>query len=397
MAFERRDLGHGIFTHFLLEGLAGRADLDRDGNVDVDEIYRFVSQEVERSTQTCRSRSRRRPARWAPSCWAAPARRRPAANERGRGEPDRADGRKTSRRRGATPFGRPPAGRRAAAGFPDRFPGRPFPRGGKEAWLARFAAGQVLGRDGRPLAATEPCRPHLQVRYFREVEIGSEPDFGPPQILFRSADLVLADKPPFQPVVPSGPWVRSALLYQIAAWLADEGEDAAELAPVHRLDRATAGLVVFARKAATRGRYAKLFEDRQVEKVYEAWAALGEAPAERRWQVRSRIVPGEPFFRMREAAGEPNAQTEIFLREIREVDGRPVGRFELRPLTGKKHQLRLHLAGLGWPILGDRWYPELLPEAPDDPARPLRLLARELAFRDPLSGEELRFRSLRSG
>lgn len=273
-----------------------------------------------------------------------------------------------------------------------------FPAVGREVWLARFAEGRILGRDGQPLAAGEPCRAHLQVRYFRAAGALYEPDFGAPQILFQNADLVVADKPHFQPVIPSGPWVRSALLYQLAARLEQDGDDGtSELAPVHRLDRATAGLVVFARKAATRGRYAKLFEDRRVEKVYEARAVLSEAPAARHWHVRSRIVPGDPFFRMREAAGEPNAETAIFLREIAEDEGRLVGRFELRPLTGKKHQLRLHLASLGWPILGDRWYPELLPEAPDDPEQPLRLLARELAFRDPLTGEDLRFRSLRSG
>lgn len=272
-----------------------------------------------------------------------------------------------------------------------RFSGVP-----REVWRERFAGGAVLGADGAPLDPEQPARQHLEVRYFREAP-AAEPYFGPLEIVFRSAHLVVADKPPFQPVVPSGPWVRSSLLYQLAARLAAEGEPAEELAPLHRLDRATCGLVLFSRRAATRGLHARLFEERRVEKTYEAFAALPQAPAQRFFTVSSRIVPGEPFFRMREEEGKPNAESEIELVEILEQGGLRLGRFELRPVTGKKHQLRLHMARLGYPILGDRWYPDLLPEEPDDPARPLYLLARALAFEDPLSGDELRFESRRWG
>lgn len=273
-----------------------------------------------------------------------------------------------------------------------------FPRVGEAAWRDRFERGRVLDGAGRPLAPAEPYRAHLEVRYFREVAAGEPPSFfGPPEIVYRDAELVVADKPPFQPVIPAGPWVRSSLLYELAEQLAADGEPAPELAPLHRLDRATSGLVVFARRAASRGLYGRLFAERRVEKVYEAFAALTALPAERCFEVRSRIVAGEPFFRMREEEGSPNAESEIELVEALAQDGLRLGRFELRPRTGKKHQLRLHMARLGFPILGDRWYPELLPEAPDDPARPLCLLARSLAFEDPLSGEELRFESRRWG
>lgn len=271
-----------------------------------------------------------------------------------------------------------------------------FPAVGVEIWRERFAGGRVLGRDGSPLAATTPCRPQLQVRYFREAP-GEERLFGAPRIVFENEELLVADKPPFQPVVPSGPFVVGCLLYEIAALLEKRGETANALSPLHRLDRATSGLVLFSRRAESRGLYARLFEERRVEKLYEAKAVVAEPPAERRFRRRSRIVPGEPFFRMREEEGEPNAETEIFLRELAWEEGRRIGHFELRPVTGRKHQLRVQMASLGWPILGDRWYPELLAEAPDDQAEPLRLLAREVAFRDPRSGEELRFRSGRSG
>ena len=279
-------------------------------------------------------------------------------------------------------------------------PGRPatllafllerFPQVEREVWLDRFARGLVQGREGVSFDAAMPYRPHLEVRYFREV--AAEPEWDPPVVLHADAELVVVDKPHFQPVTPSGAWVRGSLLYQVAAWLEDRGEAAAELTPVHRLDRATAGLVVFSRRAATRGAYGLLFEERRVEKVYEALARLPAAlPAERFWQVRSRIVPGEPFFRMLEGAGSPNSESAIELVAIETEGDTRWGRFELRPETGKKHQLRLHMAALGFPIVGDRWYPELLAEAEDDPSQPLQLLAKRLAFPDPLTGEPRSF------
>lgn len=271
-----------------------------------------------------------------------------------------------------------------------------FPGVAREIWSDRFERGRVLGADGEPLDPALPAAQHQELRYFREVA-EEAPAFGAPEIVFRNADLLVVDKPPFQPVVPSGPWVRGSLLYEVADLLAAEGEPAEELAPLHRLDRATSGLVLFSRRAETRGLYAQLFEQRRIDKVYEAFAALAELPEERFFVVRSRIGPGEPFFRMREEEGTANAESEIELVEILEQDGLRLGRFELRPITGKKHQLRLHMARLGFPILGDRYYPDLLPEVPDDLARPLCLLARGLAFEDPLSGEELSFASRRWG
>ena len=268
-----------------------------------------------------------------------------------------------------------------------------FPKVPRETWRQRFERGEVQGAQGEKLDPAQPGSPHLELRYFREVALAEEPDFGPPVIVFANAELVVADKPPFQPVTPSGPWVRSCLLYQVAAALAAEGEETAELVPLHRLDRATSGLVLMSRRAATRSLYGRLFEERKVAKVYEALAELPALPEPRSWTVKSRLVAGEPFFRMRETLGEPNAESEIELVETWEQEGRHLGRFELRPSTGKKHQLRIHMASLGFPILGDRYYPELQPEAADDPAKPLCLLARQLAFRDPVDGNNRLFTS----
>ncbi len=261
--------------------------------------------------------------------------------------------------------------------------GTRFPKVGKETWARRMQEGLVTDGQGRPLTAAEPYRAHLAVSYFRELEHEAVPA-EPPAVLFVDEHLVVVDKAPFVPVVPAGGFVRSCLLYRLEAALGSTG-----LAPVHRLDRATSGLVLFSRRVEERGAYGGLFATRRVERVYEALARVPEPPAERVVQAASRIAPGEPFFRMREVAGEPNAWTRIELLGLRHG----IGRFELRPESGKKHQLRLHMAGLGWPIVGDRLYPELLPEAPDDPAEPLRLVAKRLVFRDPFTGGERRFES----
>jgi tRNA pseudouridine32 synthase/23S rRNA pseudouridine746 synthase len=94
---------------------------------------------------------------------------------------------------------------------------------------------------------------------------------------------------------------------------------------------------------------------------------------------------------MKEVEGEPNSETRVDLLATR-VD---VSLYEARPLTGRKHQVRLHLAALGIPILNDSLYPEMLPDAPEDFSAPLKLLARSVSFRDPLTGRERRFESER--
>lgn len=270
-----------------------------------------------------------------------------------------------------------------------------FPRIDRETWRGRFARELILDADSRPLRADAPCRHHLRVGYFREV---ADHESDPPatadiRLIHVDAHLVVADKPPFLPVVPGGRHVRECLLYRVEEML-----DAAhgELVPIHRLDRATSGLVLFARCQEDRGAYGALFAEARLERHYEAAARVRETPAERSWDVESRIVRGEPFFRMQESDGPANARTRVELLKLESPGGgERVGRFALRPQTGKKHQLRLHMARLGFPILGDRLYPELLPEAPDDPSAPLRLVAKRLVFRDPVSGEARDFVSTR--
>jgi tRNA pseudouridine32 synthase / 23S rRNA pseudouridine746 synthase len=205
-------------------------------------------------------------------------------------------------------------------------------------------------------------------------------------VLHLDEHVLVADKPHFLAVAPAGRFLRETLLVRLKK---RTGLDT--LAPVHRIDRETAGLVVFSVNPSTRGAYASLFQRREVSKVYEA-LSVGRPALDFPLTRRSRIVAGEPFFRMKETGGEPNSETRVdVLRRL--GDGGTV--YEARPLTGRKHQVRLHLAGLGMPILNDRLYPEALPDAPEDFSAPLKLLARSVSFRDPLNGRALYFESER--
>ncbi|WP_431637629.1 pseudouridine synthase [Dyella sp. KULCS107] len=247
-------------------------------------------------------------------------------------------------------------------------------------WLDRIARGRVLDTDGVPITAHTPYRVGMPVRYFREV--ADEPVIpGEVRIVHVDEHLLVADKPPFLPVTPAGVYVTQTLLARLVA-----ATGHAHLAPLHRIDRLTRGLVMFSVRPDTRDAYQALFRERRIGKVYEALAPpLPELEFPR--VRRSRIERGEPFFRMCEVSGEPNSETRIDVIER----GEALWRYRLEPLTGRKHQLRVQMAGLGAAIANDPLYPALQPEGPDDPARPLQLLARELAFDDPLSGDARRF------
>lgn len=257
-----------------------------------------------------------------------------------------------------------------------------FPRVDRETWERRAREGLLTDDEGNPVALDGPYRHHLRLRYFREVE--DEPEPPAVRILHVDEHLVVVDKPPFLPVTPSGPYVRRCVLYQVQRQLEIEG-----LAAPHRLDRATSGVLLLVRQPEERGAYGAPFATGGARKTYEALAPVSEPPDDTRWEVASRIVSGTPWFLSTEVEGRPNAFSQIELAEMR--DG--LGRFVLRPKTGKTHQLRLHMVRLGYPILGDRFYPELLPKTPDDPSDPLRLLAKRLAFRDPVTGDDRRFES----
>lgn len=263
-----------------------------------------------------------------------------------------------------------------------------FPAIAAAEWSERMAAGDVVNGAGQRVAPDHRYVAHGKLYYYRTV--ANEPaNASQASVLFEDELLVVADKPHFLPVTPSGDYLQGTLLVRLRRKL---GLDA--LTPLHRIDRETAGIVLFAKQPATCAGYHALFAGRAVAKVYQAIApsnALLQLPMTR----ASILVPGDHFMQMREAAGaaaqerEPNALTEIELLETRGNHAR----YRLRPLTGKRHQLRVHMAALGLPILGDRIYPSLLPPGGDDVCNPLRLLAQSIAFRDPVSGQQRSFSS----
>ena len=260
-----------------------------------------------------------------------------------------------------------------------------FPAIGEAAWRDRFARGRVLDAGGSPLDVSARYRVGAEIQYFREV--ADEPPIPfEERVLHVDRHLVVADKPHFLPVAPTGAYVRETLLGRLARTLANP-----DLVPLHRIDRATAGLVLFSASRESRARYQALFRERHIGKEYLALAP--PLPGREFPRVhRSRLVRGEPFFRMREVPGEPNSETRI------EVAARGPGPwcYRLYPLTGRKHQLRVHMAALGAPIEGDPLYPRLREQGPDDHARPLQLLACALEFDDPLDGRRRRFSSGRA-
>jgi len=257
-----------------------------------------------------------------------------------------------------------------------------FPAIDRDAWRSRFARGRILDADGGPLTESSPFRVGAEIRYFREVE--SEPHLAVQETLLHvDGHLIVVDKPHFLPVTPGGVYVNETLLARLVKRFGDS-----RIVPLHRLDRLTAGVVLFSNNPATRSRYQSLFRDRAIHKRYEALAPplpTATWPLER----CSRLVRGEPFFRTREIDGEPNACTRIDVLER----GSETWRYALQPHTGRKHQLRVHMAAIGAPIRNDPLYPRLTDQMPDDPERPLKLLARSLAFTDPLDGSARYFES----
>lgn len=260
-----------------------------------------------------------------------------------------------------------------------------FPRVGPDSWRDRFVRGRVLDAQGRALDASAAYRAGAEIHYFREVADEPRVPFTE-TVVHVDEHLVVVDKPHFLPVAPTGAWVRETLLGRLVRRFGNP-----DLVPLHRIDRDTAGLVMFSANPGSRGCYQALFRERHIRKEYVAFAS--PLPGLQFPYVhRSRLERGEPFFRMREVPGEANSETVVDVLER----GDGAWRYRLQPVTGRKHQLRVHMAGLGAPIFNDRFYPVLQARGDDDHGQPLQLFARLLEFDDPLTGDLRRF-STRSG
>ncbi len=262
---------------------------------------------------------------------------------------------------------------------------RKFPNISQNRWAERILEGRVLDDQGQPINTETPYSPSKRIFYFREIDNEPLIPFAE-QILFQNDELLVACKPHFLPVIPGGRYVEECLLNRLRG---KTGID--DLTPIHRLDRETAGVVIFSVNKNTRGLYHELFMRGKVMKTYHALAEVSQPPSENQWIVENRIVRGEPRFRMKIVAGVANARSHIELREWKASRGF----FSLQPLTGKTHQLRLHMSGLGFSIVNDKVYPNLQPPSDDDFTKPLQLVAKQVQFLDPVSGKNMEFISRR--
>jgi len=248
-----------------------------------------------------------------------------------------------------------------------------------------MAKGQVVDETGLRLDSGSSYRAGARIFYYRELESETRIPFIE-RILYQDEDILAVDKPHFLPVAPSGRFLHETLLVR----LRKEGK-LEHLVPIHRIDRETAGVVLFSTNPKTRGDYASLFHNRKINKVYEALAPAIpglDFPVTR----RRRIVTGEPFFRMKEVDGEPNSETRVEV--LNNLSG--VTLYRLSPTTGRKHQVRVHLSALGIPIVNDKLYPDMGSIDYDDFSSPLKLLAKSVSFLDPLTGRERHFESEKS-
>lgn len=261
-----------------------------------------------------------------------------------------------------------------------------FPRIPRQTWEQRILTGKVLTLKQQPITLNTPYTPHSHLLYFREVESEAKIPFKE-KIIFQNEDLLVACKPHFLPSTSGGRFVRESLIHRLRETTSNQN-----IAPINRIDRETAGLVLFSLTPKRRGLYQSLFMHRQVSKTYYAISPHSPKNEAREWTVKNRLVPGEhKKFISREVEGEPNTHSQIQLLDTKK--GRSL--FKLTPITGKTHQLRQHMAKIGYTIENEKYYPVLQEETPDDYQHPLQLLSKEISFVDPISQQKHHFTSTR--
>lgn len=267
-----------------------------------------------------------------------------------------------------------------------------FPFVGAENWKRRLNSGFVVGADGRPFDEHTLFEPGKIMFYYRETSGESEPSIPfKESILHIGEHLIVVDKPHFLPVIPSGRFLHETLLTRLRLRPELQQLDVENITPVHRLDKDTAGVMLFSHNPDTRKHYQTMFQNKTVCKTYEALARTRKDlvyPLD----ISSRMVRGEKFFLTQEVEGAPNAHTTI--EWIEDRGGHSL--YRLTPHTGKKHQLRVHMAKLDMPILNDPLYPNVAEEGDENYDNPLKLLAKKIEFTDPVDGSRQCFESRQS-
>lgn len=259
-----------------------------------------------------------------------------------------------------------------------------FPYISANIWKQRISDGKVHYHDGSLLTMQSPFQPQQRIYYYREVENEPIIPFSE-SILFQDQHILVAYKPHFLAVTPGGQYVNECLQNRLR-----ERTGINTLQALHRLDRVTAGLVMFSINTDSRALYHDLFENRRIHKTYQAVANItkDQVLIGKAWHVKNHIENSEPRFTMRMTEGKPNNSYSI-IKCIQQTTQQAL--FELTPITGKTHQLRVHMQSLGLPIVNDKYYPHLQPLSEDDYSAPLQLLAKELKFIDPITQQPRHF------
>lgn len=252
---------------------------------------------------------------------------------------------------------------------------------------AMLASGEFVDQQGHPICGDEPARPNTFIWFHRRLREEPPVPFDIP-VLYQDERIVVVDKPPFLSTIPRGRHVVESVVVKLRARLG-----LPELAPAHRLDRLTSGVLLLTTHREYRAGYQRLFEQRAVTKVYTARAA---------WHpglllphtVRNHLVKRRGVWQAEVIEQAPwNAETHV---ELLQRVSATVADYRLRPTTGRTHQLRRHLNDLGAPILHDPLYPTIREVDVDDFSHPLELIAAELSFLDPHTGQQRVFHSQRS-
>lgn len=263
-----------------------------------------------------------------------------------------------------------------------------FPHIPEQVWRDRIETEKVFWRDGGVICIDEPYQACTTLGYYREVS--EEPKIPFEEIIItQNEHFLIAYKPHFLPVMPGGFFVNECLQERLIRKTGIK-----DLQAAHRLDRDTAGLVLFSTNCTTRSKYHQLFAERKITKTYQAVAATdsGEQIKGKKWHIKNYLKRSQPKFLFKNTTASNNGQYAESIIECIDTS-QTNALFSLSPITGRTHQLRLHMHYIGFPILNDRFYPILQPKQADNLQSPLQLLAKNLTFKDPITQREETFES----